>query len=272
MMGDEANARTEFRYDLPIEGGKPVWVREGEWKYVAPILAWLRAPLEIEIAPGATLANDSFVVGPTFAESLGFQVRLFHALHGPSESLSKKPFEFALEIAARDAGFEASIAQSATSPGADIVIGGSGFSVKTEAGRTTSRDVVFLTKLMESAWTKNLNSPEQFLHGLRNDVLARVLQADRTLVWRCHGRLSGSAKEAEYELLEIPKSFWEALSSVEAADFSPITRAGSTSAPVKLNGQQIYTISFDGSDQKIQVRSLAVSRCVFHGRWRLRAP
>jgi hypothetical protein len=271
-MASDGQDEREFRYDLPIDGGRPVWVREGEWKHVAPILAWLRAPLDIEIDPAARTSEGAFRVGSVLAEALGFQVRLFHALHSPSEALSKKPFEFALEIAAREAGFDASIAESATTPGADIVMNGQGFSVKTEAGRTTSRQMVFLTKLMESAWTKNLNSPQHFLFGLQNDVLPRVLQADRTLLWRCHGRLSGAAGVVEYELLEIPRTFWEALTSVQASDFSPITKAGSTSAPVSIGGEQIYTISFDGSDQKVQVRNLAVNRCVFHGRWRLRPP
>lgn len=161
---------------------------------------------------------------------------------------------------------------SPTTPGADIVVNGQGFSVKTEAGRGISRDTVFLTKLMESAWTKNLTNPEQFVAGVRNQVLPRVLQPDRTLVWRCHSRFADSEGQAEYELLEIPKTYWEAMSHVKPEEFTPLTKAGSTSVAISIGGELIYTLCFDGSDQKIQIRNLAVERCVFLGRWVLQAP
>ncbi len=76
----------------------------------------------------------------------------------------------------------------------------------------------------------------------------------------------------EYELLEIPKTLWRAIGDIRVEDFAPLTKAGSTSVPVKVDGRTVYTLSFDGSDQKIQVRNLSVEHCITHGHWLLRSP
>lgn len=252
----------------------PNWisVTAAEWRHLQPLLAWLRAP--IETTPSSFTANEptTFEMTQSLAEAFGLRIRYFHALHSWGEALTKKPFEYALEAAAKEAGLSASIAQSATTPGADIVINGQGFSVKTEAGRSISSKMVFLTKLMESAWTKNLNEPEQFVEGIKTHVLPRVLLADRTLVWRCHSRLVDAVGQVEYELLEIPRAFWAALAEVKAENFTKLTPAGSTSVAVLCEGMPAYTLSFDGSDQKLQIRNLPVSRCIAHGRWVLIPP
>jgi hypothetical protein len=264
MGGDQAEGPSAYSISVDLSGP--------EWKVVKPILSWLRAPLDIWLADHSEEKPKKFRMTKQLAEAFGLQLRLFHALHSPQEVLTKKPFEFALEAALNGSGFSASIDDNTTTPGADIVINGEGFSVKTEAGLTTSKQVVFLTKLMESAWTKNLTKPEQFIRGVHENVLPRVLRSDRTLVWRCFRRLSDENAAAEYELLEIPKSYWEAMANIQAAQFKRLTAAGSTSVPVGIGGETLYTLSFDGSDQKIQIRNLAVDRCIVHGRWQLEAP
>lgn len=243
-----------------------------EWKHVAPILRWLRTNVDVALPALPTSAPTQFAMTAQLADAFELQLRVFHALHGFHEALSKKSFEYALEAAANDAAFQATIDENATTPGADIVINNEGFSIKTEAGRRISRETVFLTKLMESAWTKHLTSPDQFIAGIQTHVLPRVLLPDRTLVWRCHGRLCDGSGSADYELLEVPRSFWAAMGTVQAGDFSRLTPAGSTSVPVRIEGRTIYTLCFDGSDQKIQIRNLAVEDCLFLGRWSLHRP
>jgi hypothetical protein len=268
-MGNEKSRPARSDSEL---GDVHVALTAAEWKHVGPILNWLRAQLDVALPTLPAKQPTKFAMTERLADSFGLQLRIFHALHGSHEALSKKSFEFALESAANDAGFEASIDENTTTPGADIVINGEGFSVKTEAGRSISSEVVFLTKLMESAWTKNLKEPAQFVEGIHKNVLPRVLQADRTLVWRCHNRFSDDNCQAEYELLEIPRAYWEAMATVKAEQFAPLSKAGSTSVPVLIDGKTIYTLSFDGSDQKIQVRNLDVEICNFLGRWWLHPP
>lgn len=247
-------------------------IAEAEWRHLEPLLAWLRAPLVTSPASFPTANPPIFGMTQALADSFGLRLRFFHALHSRAEALSKKPFEYALEAAANEAGFTASIAASATTPGADIVINGEGFSVKTEAGQGISRTSVFLTKLMESAWTKNLTHPQQFVDGIAEHILPRVLLADRTLVWRCHSRLSDPVGQAEYELLEIPRAFWAAMADVNVGSFTKLSSAGGTSVQVNYEGARAYTLCFDGSDQKIQIRNLPVSRCIAHGHWVLSPP
>ncbi len=249
-----------------------VALTKAEWAHLEPIVRWLRVQLDVELPPCDQSSPERFTMTRELADAFGYQLRIFHAMHGDHEALSKKAFEYALDSAATSAGFRSSISDSATTPGADIMINGQGFSIKTEAGRSISKQVVFLTKLMESAWTKNLSSIPPFVEGIRANVLPRLLQPDRTLVWRCHSRLTGPERRAEYELLEIPKHYWEAMATVREEDFTPLTAAGSTSAPIRIGGKPIYTVSFDGSDQKVQIRNLQVASCSFLGRWIIHQP
>ena len=208
----------------------------------------------------------------TFADAFALRIRMFHALHARSEALSKKAFEYALEGAAIDAGFTASVAASATTPGADIVLCGEGFSIKTEAAAKISRSHITISKLMESAWTKNCKTVEDFLVGIHQHVLPRVLQPDRTLVWRCFSRLSGATAKAEYELVEIPHHLLAAIGKLTEEDFSAITSKGGTTANVVLDGRSVFALVFDGSDNKLTIRKLAVKNCTLFGSWTLGLP
>lgn len=242
-----------------------------EWQLLSPVLHWLRCPVERtpEVLPAAT--GHAFSVDERFADAFAMRLRLFHVLHSPAEAMSKKAFEFAFEFAARAAGHRATLDPSATTPEADILVGGEGFSLKTEASQGISRTHVVISKLMESLWTKHCKTVKDFERGIRDHVLPRISHSQRIFVLRAFGRIETDGL-IEYELLEVPRHLLLAIAGVRAADFSPLTGAKGTSVPVVYNGTSAFTLVFDGSDQKITVRRLLVSQCIVHARWTIRPP
>jgi hypothetical protein len=242
-----------------------------EWQLLSPVLLWLRSLVERtpEVLPAAT--GNAFCIDERFADAFAMRLRLFHVLHSPAEAMSKKAFEFAFEFSARAAGHLATLDPSATTPEADIMVGGAGFSLKTEASQGISRTHVVISKLMESLWTKHCETIADFLNGIRDHVLPRINHSQRIFVLRAFGRIETDGM-IEYELLEVPRHLLLAIGGVRAADFSPLTGANGTSAPVVYNGTSAFTLVFDGSDQKITIRRLLVSQCIVHARWTIRPP
>jgi hypothetical protein len=101
------------RHDLAT-GNVTVELSEVEWKHVGPVLGWLRTQLDVSL-PALPIAQPPlFQMTLRLSDAFGLHLRLFHALHSPQEALTKKPFEFALENSAKEAGFDATIDENAT--------------------------------------------------------------------------------------------------------------------------------------------------------------
>jgi Type II site-specific deoxyribonuclease len=239
-------------------------VSPDELRAVAPIVAALRRPVAFKVGSGSDLITTAF--------ELAFRRRLqvFHSLNDDQECLNKKAFEFAFKAAMEAEGFDVVLASSATFPGADAVTSHSGkaagFSLKTEAEKSISKEFIKISKLMESIWTKGLTTTDQFLEGLHH-IHTHLSNYDRILTLRVFGRLT--AGEIRYELWEIPRAVLQRISTAALADFRAVTKKGSTTLTVRVRKAHAFNVVFDGSDQKITISRLDTSLCKFHASWTL---
>jgi len=233
-----------------------------EIRFVLPMLRRFRRHVEQRVA------SDEFV-SPDFAREFEWRLRFFHASHHAGEVLKKKTFEFAFEAACRAAGLDASISRSATVPGSDIIVAGEGYSLKTEASASIRRHRITISKLMESAWTKQCGCIDDFIEGNRR-IVQHLSEYGRIICLRVFGRLNHT-EEVTYDLVEIPKEIFVGVETLGAEDYGPMTRAGGTRAEVRHNGRKAFDLVYDGSDQKITIRNLAVDLCKPHASWTLKA-
>ena len=96
------------------------------WLYA--FVRQLQMPHEFSHAP------DSDLMTSDVCEHIGDLLRIHHVMS--RRPLSKAPFEYAFEKALQLAGKSARLASSATSPGYDMTIEATRFSLKTEASKT----------------------------------------------------------------------------------------------------------------------------------------
>jgi hypothetical protein len=237
-------------------------ITAAEWDLIKPVLEWVRRDV------GQKLYEPSGLVSERFADAFSMRLRVFHALHSPSEAMTKKAFEFAFEAAAIADGHYAAVATSATTAASDITVDGVGFSLKTEASKDIKSSLIVISKLMESAWTKACPTIADFISGIKANVIPRLRHSARVFLLRAHGRLSKSGA-IRYELVEIPVELLLSMENVRAADFKAITKAKGTSCPVYVGKDVAYTLVFDGSDQKITIRNLSYDMCTLHAEWTL---
>ena len=208
----------------------------------------------------------SDIVTPTFASSFLTRLKLFHAVHDGDQVLQKKPFEFAFRAASQADNKEAEITSSPTNPGPDVRVDETKYSLKTEAAQSIKRNHITISKLMESAWTKDCTSLEDFHAGLFR-ITDHLRSYDRILTLRAFGRLSKG--EVRYDLVEIPTDLLLLIGESDVSEFGPITRAGGTTLPVKFREEPAFRAVFDGSDQKITIRNLRTALCLRHASWSL---
>jgi hypothetical protein len=232
-----------------------------ELEWLVTLLDAVRRPTDEWINP------DSDIATLQFADAFAHRLRLFHVLHDPGEVLTKKGFEFAFKGASRAAGRDADIIVNATNAGADATVDGVRFSLKTEAAQGIRPDTITISKLMESAWTKDCDSIGAFLKVMPR-VVAHMHQYDRILILRTFGRLATTGS-VRYDLIEIPRSLLLNAQAVAEADFKPITKARGTTVSVSCGDGMAYYLVFDGSDQKVTIRGLPVSLCTTHASWTL---
>jgi hypothetical protein len=231
-----------------------------ELEWLMSLLQAARRPMEEEILTGSDIVVSSF------ADDFGSRLRIFHALHDAGEVLTKKGFEYAFKGSSKAAGREAKIVDSATHAGADVIVDGISFSLKTEAAKGIRSAAITISKLMESAWTKDCTTVEDFFSGMHR-VVTHLKQYERIVVLRAFGRLAQNGR-VTYELVEIPCEVLLLIEDVRVNDFSPVTRAGGSTVAVRTStGELAYSLVFDGSDQKITVRNLSKRLCTVHATW-----
>jgi hypothetical protein len=257
MTQDETALKVE-RYRRALAS-----VSDAEALALGPIIDALRRPFDEE------LGEYSDIVSRPFANEFANRLRLFHAQHDSGEVLTKKSFEFVFQAASRAAGKHAEVATSATHPGSDVIVDGVGFSLKTEAAATINSEQITISKLMESAWTKECSTASDFFAGLHR-IMKHLHEYERILLLRVFGRLETSGS-VRYDLVEIPKTVLLEIENAKIGDFERITRAKGTSLPIKIGGTTAFTVVFDGSDQKITIRHLRTRLCRRHASWTIAA-
>ena len=233
-------------------------------RIMGSLLEWIRRPYR------EWLNSKSNLVSSEFADAFSMRLRAFHALHGPDEALTKKAFEYAFAEAAQAAGRNATVVRSSTVAGSDVIMDKKGISLKTEADRNIRPGHITISKLMESAWTKECATLEDFRVGIGFHIAPRLRHSSRMFTLRAFGRLSDRGA-IRYELVEIPMRLLFAMERAVVTDFGLITKARGTKVQITHNGKPAFKLVFDGSDQKITIRDLDRNLCIVHGEWTLSA-
>lgn len=234
------------------------------------------------------MANAEFA--REFATGLAFH----HALQ--ESPLTKKAFEYLFRDACQAAGWDAQIGASATYPGADILVNGVGISLKTEGAANIRADLIHISKFRESAATKTMTRPDEFQQFIQTVLLPHLLQYDRIIMlrsfslsrlstWRgrptplkaaasltdqAFSMLESAAHDGNrvvYLLVEIPVSLLRLMGQLLPEEIELLGTAGSAKARVVENQETVFNLFFDGSDNKVQLQSILMSRCVLHGMW-----
>lgn len=231
---------------------------QSQQNLVSDIIGAFENDVIAEINPASDICT------PKFAEDFQNRLVLYHAMN--EDVLNKKTFEYALRGACRFHGSIANIDNNPTNPGTDIEINGVAFSLKTEAAKTISRNTLTISKLMEARWIRECHGGEDFLRGVQQHIVTHLQQYQRMLMLRA---FVISDRVFEYVLVEIPIVVLLKIDHLTAADFSARTPNGSTRADIRISGHKAFSLSLDGSVEKVTIRSLDLRLCQVHARWRI---
>lgn len=205
---------------------------------------------------------ESDILVPEFAGNFSNRLIIHHATC--EEKFKKKSFEYAFCAASRSANRAAAIVSDPTNPGADVIVDGVKFSLKTEAAKSIRSDKITISKLMEAAWMKTCQTKYDFAAGTRERIVSHLENYERIIMLRAFS-VKGDA--VRYDFVEIPRDMLLSVRHVTSTDFTDITQARGTRAIVKYRGKNAFSLVMDGSDDKITISNLFVSLCVTHGSW-----
>lgn len=144
------------------------------------------------------------------------------------------------------------------SPKADILVGKTRLSLKTETGKITRPNSISITKLCTTEtgdWTSV---------ALIKHALAHLTRYEGVLMLRA---VWAKPKTISYQLVDIPIRLLEKMSVGEALPVGK--RAGRRSLGFDvMEGENIlFHVHFDGADGKCQIRNLPVEHCIVLDRW-----
>ena len=233
---------------------------ESQQNLVSDVIGAFEKKITAEIDPNSDICTTKF------SEDFQNRLVLYHAMN--AEALSKKTFEYALRGACRFDGRRADLDANPTHPGTDIEIDGVGFSLKTEAARSISRTTLTISKLMETRWIRECQNGADYLEGVRKHIITHLLKYQRILVLRA---FAINEQLYEYHLVEIPVDILRLSAGLLASDFKSRTKNGSSSADVVMDGKKAFSLSLDGSVEKVTIRSLDLRLCTLHGKWTVSA-
>lgn len=221
------------------------------------IVAGLGVRCEEDIEP------DSDIVTEPFARNFRTRLQLHHATH--EEVFKKKSFEFAFKAASVVAGRLAEMEPNVTSAGFDVRVDGVRFSLKTEAGKQTSKKLIKISKLMEARWIRRCKTSTDFFNHMEK-LTQHFSHYDRVLTLRVF-RVIKPFPGVRYELWEIPHKILGLVSTIKPEDFTDRTENGTSTVIVKQSGEPVFKLRMDGSVEKITLEQLSVSLCKKHGSW-----
>jgi len=188
-----------------------------------------------------------------------------------SEPFKKEKFEYALEKIMEVLGHTAVRAKSRTSPGLDLTVKGQRWSLKSEAHKSISHDLIWVSKWMELGKGK-WKDDENDLRSLCDGFLHHLGRYDRIFMLRCLS--PDDSLDHHYEILEIPKAI---LTIAKSGAFTMMHKSKQDPKPgyCRVSDDQglMYELYFDGgSERKLQLKKLRRNLCVFHADWRFQTP
>lgn len=144
------------------------------------------------------------------------------------------------------------------SPKADITIGKTRLSLKTETGNITRRKLISITKLCTTEtgdWTSKALIQHALSHLSRYEGIL-MLRA----IWERENVI-------DYQLVEIPLDLLRKMQGFTAVPVGRRKGRRSLGFDVTEGDQVLFHIHFDGADGKCQLRGLQVDRCVMLAEW-----
>lgn len=246
---------------MSIDGGELVskvgHLSEQQRVLIGEMVRALQQPVE------KTISDTTDILSDAFEENFCNRLLLNHAIS--TDVLNKKTFEYAFQGASIAAGRNATLTASSVEAGADITVDGIKYSLKTEAAKSIRRDLLHISKLMEARWIRDCQTGEDYCRYVNERLLQHFKHYQRVLCLRVF-RLTHAV---EYEIIEIPLSVFMAVEQLLPSNFSARRTSGSSNAVVSINGKPFFTLSLDGSVEKITVRNLRREACIFHGSWKI---
>ena len=205
---------------------------------------------------------DSDLVTPRFAANFRNRLLIHHATN--ESKLTKKAFEYAFKGASEASGRTGFITSSDTLSGVDVTVDGVRFSLKTEAAKEIKAEQITISKFSEARWIQQQATLDGIAREAATRIPAHLDHYDRILVLRVRELMSA---RLQYEIVEIPHDLLRQVSALTAADFSPRTAQGGSSAKIIRSGKPAFTLRLDGSDGKITIAGLQIAFCIRHASW-----
>jgi hypothetical protein len=219
-------------------------------------LCAMRRPMQSWARP------DSDIATPSFAWAAGHYLSLHHATQ--RAALNKKGFEFLFQFACAAAGKKAILNLNTTDANADVFVNGVGFSLKTQADKAAKRGTLYIQKLMEARWFRDLNTPQEIHEFGVLNILNHLSRYERILVLKAYPEAEA---KITYELVEIRKSVFNLLSQVAVTEFPVKNSKGGCSISVRDDEGEAFRLAFDGSVEKIRIFNLRDRNCISHAEW-----
>lgn len=235
---------------------------------IAPELTNTRLMLLNRMASALKVKFDSFInpssdlVTPLFSEYFASRLLIHHAV--VEEKLNKKSFEYIFRDSLRHDGKHAFITTNDVYSGADLIVDGVRFSLKTEASKGIRNTKITISKFMEARWIRDRDADG--LAQLASNRLGEHLAGyDRIFMLRAFN-LTGN--KVKYNLIEIPHSLLSIASHLQSdhVNLSP-GRSGGGSVTIWYKDRKAFTLRFDGSVEKVTITNLSTEFCTNHATW-----
>lgn len=228
-------------------------LRDDQLNRIEWIVAALVRPIE------ALRLETSDLVSAGLLNEFGDILKMHHA--GSSEPFTKDKFEYALVTSSIHCGRKA-FKNPRGNAGADVVIDGVRYSLKTQADKGIKSHVLHISKFME------LGKGEWDLPVLRDRFLHHMEGYDRI----CSLRAFNEGANWTYELVEIPKALFLKAAKGELTicdDSRQTPKPGYCTVTEK--DAVLFRLYFDGgTERKLQIKDIAKNRCVVHAEWKFK--
>lgn len=195
------------------------------------------------------------ITNDTFLKDFTLRLQLHHALN--SERLSKKPFEYAFRRSCEVAGFKAKLSNNPTTRGADLIVDTTRFSLKSTAAKQMPKNSLKISKFAEARWIRDCSTKEEYAKKLIEKFSDHLTQYDYVVYLRSFN----NNDHYIYQLINIPKNLLALVLSISPNDFEEKTDKGNISAKIKYKETNAYTVTLDGSVEKITLNSIKLNLC-----------
>ena len=185
---------------------------------------------------------------------LAKRLQLHHCIS--DEPFKKESFEYLLVDCFARRGIHAKRNSDPTYPGQDIIVNGENWSCKTETSSKIKPSHINITKFMECAWQKDFSKKEDYIKTAIPRIINHLSKYETILTMRYF-------QNRDYEIVEIPKSLIEVARQCDLQNMGDFT--GRRGITIYCEGDRKgMKIVFDGSDDKIKISSIPVSKCIKH--------